>query len=80
MSIKIRLLIGLVFAIISLISYYSSSSINPVTGEKQRISMSIEEETALGLHSAPRDGRTVRWFIEEPASVCVSEENRPANC
>ncbi len=54
MSIKVRLLIGLVFAIISLISYYSSSSINPVTGEKQRISMSIEEETALGLHSAPR--------------------------
>ncbi len=54
MNIKFRLLIGLVFAIISLVSYYGSSSINPVTGEKQRISMSVEEETALGIHSAPQ--------------------------
>jgi len=54
MNLKIRLVIGLVFAIISLVSYYSSSSLNPVTGEKQRISMSVEEETKLGLHSAPQ--------------------------
>ena len=54
MNFTIRLLIGLVFAVISLVSYYSSSSINPVTGEKQRIGISVEEETALGLHAAPQ--------------------------
>jgi predicted Zn-dependent protease len=48
-----RWLIALVIAIISLVTYFGSSSINPVTGEKQRVALKPEEEIALGLKSAP---------------------------
>lgn len=48
-----RLLIGLVMAGIAMITYCTSSSTNPVTGEKQRVAMTIEQEIALGLQSAP---------------------------
>ena len=48
-----RLLIGLVMAAIALISYFSSSVYNPITGEKQHLSITPEQEVALGLQSAP---------------------------
>ena len=48
-----RLLIALVIAIISLVTYFTSTSENPVTGEKQRVALKPEEEIALGLKSAP---------------------------
>ncbi|HEX2332288.1 MAG TPA: M48 family metallopeptidase, partial [Burkholderiales bacterium] len=35
------------------ITYYSSTSENPLTGEKQRVAMSPEQEIALGYKSAP---------------------------
>jgi beta-barrel assembly-enhancing protease len=50
---KIRIIIALVIAAFSLISYFSSTTHNPITGEKQHISMSEEEEIAMGLQSAP---------------------------
>ena len=52
-SFKIRIIIALVIAGFSLISYFSSTTQNPITGEKQHISMSEEEEIAMGLQSAP---------------------------
>jgi len=48
-----RLLIGLAMAAFALISYFGSSVYNPVTGEKQHVSLSEEQEVALGLQSAP---------------------------
>jgi len=48
-----RLLIALVVAAISVITYLSQSQINPVTGEKQHISLSADQEIALGLQAAP---------------------------
>ena len=50
---KIRIIIALVIAAFSLISYFSSTTHNPITGEKQHISMSEDEEIAMGLQSAP---------------------------
>ncbi len=52
-SFKVRIIIALVIAAFSLISYFSSTTQNPITGEKQHISMSEEEEIAMGLQSAP---------------------------
>ena len=49
----IRIIIGLVFAAISLFSYFASQEFNPVTGENQYISMTKQQEIALGLQSAP---------------------------
>jgi len=50
---SIRIIIGLVIAVIALISYFMRTEVNPVTGEKQRIAMTTEQEITLGLQAAP---------------------------
>src|SRR5262249_16424687 len=37
----------------SLLAYFGRTSVNPVTGQKQHISLSVNQEIALGLQSAP---------------------------
>lgn len=54
MGVLIRLLLGGIVALISMFSYCSSSSDNPVTGEKQRVGISYEEEVMLGTSAAPK--------------------------
>ena len=49
-----RIVIGLVIAGIGLVTYFSRTQINPVTGEKQRVAMSVDQEKALGLQAAPK--------------------------
>lgn len=49
-----RLLLGLLIAAISLISYYSLRQENPITGATQHIAMDVDQEVALGLESAPQ--------------------------
>ena len=52
---KVQLIIALVVAAFSLFSYFGSSSINQITGEKQHIAgMSQKDEVAMGLQSAPQ--------------------------
>lgn len=48
-----RLVIALVIALISAVTYFSTTSENPLTGEKQRVALSPEQEIALGYKSAP---------------------------
>ena len=48
-----RLLIAVVIAVISLVSYYGKSVYNPVTNEKQHLDLSPSQEIALGLRAAP---------------------------
>jgi len=47
-----RLLIALVIAAISVVSYFSSRQENPVTGRKQSIALNQDQEIRLGLQSA----------------------------
>jgi predicted Zn-dependent protease len=51
---KMRLLLMLGFAAFSVISYYTKTQVNPVTGEKQRVSLTPDQEIAMGLQSAPQ--------------------------
>ena len=44
---------GAVLVVISLITYFSSQSTNPVTKDVQHISMSPDQEIAMGLQAAP---------------------------
>jgi beta-barrel assembly-enhancing protease len=53
MAVMARLLIALVIALISIFTYFASTSENPITGEKQRVALKPEQEIALGLKSAP---------------------------
>lgn len=50
---KMRLVIGGAVALFALVSYCSSSEVNPVTGRKQYLSLKPEQEIALGLQAAP---------------------------
>ena len=48
---KIRAAIAAVLALVTLVSYLMKGDKNPITGEKQRVGMSVDEEIALGLQS-----------------------------
>lgn len=48
-----RLMMAAVLVVISLITYFGSQSTNPVTQEVQHISMSPDQEIAMGLQAAP---------------------------
>ncbi len=52
-----RLIGGIVIALIGFAIYMSQTQINPVTGEKQHISISPKQEIRLGLESAPEMAR-----------------------
>jgi predicted Zn-dependent protease len=43
-----------VIAIASLVTYFSSSQENPVTGETQYVDLTVKQEIALGLEAAPK--------------------------
>lgn len=48
---KVRLIIALVVAAFALLSYCSSATYNPVTGEKQYLAMTPSQEIAMGLQA-----------------------------
>ena len=50
---SLRLIMAAVVVAISLITYYSSQSVNPVTNEVQHVSISPEQEISMGLQAAP---------------------------
>lgn len=52
-----RIMIALAIALVSIISYCSTSQMNPVTGEKQYVKLDEQEEIALGLQAAPELAR-----------------------
>lgn len=49
-----RLMIALVIAVVSLVTYFGSRQENPVTGEVQYVRMSPDQEIAMGLQAAPQ--------------------------
>jgi len=54
MGIPIQWIIGIVIAIGGFIAYFSHTTVNPTTGEKQRVSLTADQEIALGMESAPQ--------------------------
>ena len=53
MNYKARIVIGVVIALIAVVSYFMKTDENPVTGEKQKVSLTVDQEIKLGLQSAP---------------------------
>ncbi len=49
-----RILVALVIAGISLITYFASSEFNPITGQTQQVALSPDQEIAMGLQAAPQ--------------------------
>ena len=48
-----RLVVAALIALFAVISYFGKTSVNPVTGETQRVAMTPEQEVAIGLKAAP---------------------------
>jgi predicted Zn-dependent protease len=42
---------------VAIVSYYSNSSVNPVTGRTQHVALTPQQEVALGMRSAPEMAR-----------------------
>jgi predicted Zn-dependent protease len=64
---NLRVLAGLVIAVIGVIIYMTQSQINPVTGERQHIAMNVDEEMRMGLEAAPEMANKMGGAID-PAS------------
>ncbi|MGE0755172.1 MAG: M48 family metalloprotease [Alphaproteobacteria bacterium] len=50
---KGRFILGLIIALIAILSYFMSAEDNPITGERQYVSLSPHQEIAMGLQAAP---------------------------
>ena len=50
---RARLVVAAIIALFAIVTYFGSTSENPLTGEKQRVAMTPEQEIALGYKSAP---------------------------
>ncbi|MCB0726188.1 MAG: M48 family metallopeptidase [Ignavibacteria bacterium] len=68
-----RFLIAIVIAAVALISYYSKTEVNPITGEKQRVSLTQEQEVALGLQTAPQMIRQMGGEYNDPKVQAMVE-------
>ncbi len=69
-----RVIIALVIAAISIFSYLASSSYNPITGQKQHVSISREQEIALGLQAAPSMERQYGGESRDPRKQSLVKE------
>lgn len=69
-----RLIIGLIIAAISVFSYFASSSYNPITEKKQHISISKEQEVALGLQAKPSMERQYGGESRDPRKQALVKE------
>jgi predicted Zn-dependent protease len=69
-----RLLTALVVAAVAIIGYYASRQVNPVTGEKQAIAISPQQEVVLGLQSAPQMAQQFGGEDPDPAARRLVQE------
>ena len=53
-GLKIRLLIGAGIILFSLFKYYAKRNTNEYTGKSQSVDLTVEQEIALGIQSAPQ--------------------------
>ena len=72
----IRWAIGLIIALVGVGLYMFRTEVNPVTGEKQHIGMSVDQEKALGLQAAPQMAEQMGGDIDprdDERAMMVSE-------
>src|SRR4030095_499169 len=61
-----RLVGAVVMVLIALAGYYGYREVNPITGEKQHIAMSQEQEVAMGLQAAPEMAQQMGGLHSDP--------------
>ncbi len=68
------IIIAVVMAGFAFCRYYSNSSTNEITGETQHISMSPEQEIALGLQSAPEMAQEMGGLSSNQQMTAIVEQ------
>ena len=74
-----RLILAGIIALVGFITYMGQTQINPVTGEKQHVAMSVDQEMALGLQAAPRMAQQMGGDVspsDNPKAALVDEVGR----
>jgi predicted Zn-dependent protease len=73
-----RILLALAIVAFALFKYFSQTEVNPVTGEKQHIAMTAEQEAALGIESAPEMARQMGGEVDssDPNARLVASMGR----
>lgn len=74
-----RLVIAALIALFGVATYFFNSEVNPVTGERQHIGMSVDEEKKLGLQAAPQMAAEMGGAISprsDPRAAMVQEVGR----
>ncbi|QDV31643.1 TPR repeat-containing protein YfgC precursor [Planctopirus ephydatiae] len=75
---RVQILIGLAIAGFALVRYFASLDVNPVTGERQFVAMSPQQELALGQQSAPEMAREMGGVVppNDPRAAMVRQVGR----
>lgn len=68
-----RWIVALVIAIVSLVTYFGTTTQNPITGESQRVALKPEQEIALGLKSAPEMAAQMGGVSRNPKTKALVE-------
>lgn len=63
-----RIFVALLIAAVGIITYLSRTETNPVTGERQRVAIGVEQEMALGLRAAPEMAQQMGGVISPERS------------
>ena len=66
-----RLVVAAIIALFAIVTYFGNSSENPLTGEKQRVAMTPEQEIALGYQSAPQMAAQLGGISRNPQAVAL---------
>jgi predicted Zn-dependent protease len=76
--VPLRVILAVVIASIGIVGYLSHTEVNPVTGERQHIGMSVDEEKSLGLQAAPRMAQQMGGAAprNDPRAQFVAEVGR----
>jgi predicted Zn-dependent protease len=70
----IRFVIAAVIALFSVCTYLKNTQDNPITGEKQRIDISPQQEIALGLQAAPEMAQQFGGEDPDPRTAQLVDE------
>lgn len=68
------LIVAAVMAGFALCKYYGQSSVNEITGETQHVSMSPEQEIAMGLQSAPQMAEEMGGLSNNQQAVAIVKQ------
>jgi predicted Zn-dependent protease len=77
--IQFRYVIAVIIALIGIGMYMMNTQVNPVTGQKQHIAMTVDQEKALGLEAAPEMAAKMGGDIDprdDPRARLVVEVGR----